>query len=383
MPGINGYLQRLSEMETAMYSVNSRRVIDTFLECVKIPSPSWKEENMILYIENAAAALGYASERSVCRNSWNLIVRVPGDSDKKPVLFAAHNDTVMPCDAVRPVETAAKIMSDGTSILGGDDKAAVAAFIEAMTVLKEQPFSHPPVEFLFTCAEEVGLCGMKGMDYSRIKSKYGYVFDCSGSIGTMILRAPSQIILKAEVTGKAAHAGIEPEKGINAIRAAARIISKLPDGRLDKETTANVGIISGGRATNIVSEKAFFEMEMRSLDKTKLKALDKKIRQIIIKTAAAAKAKVKIVSTLEYTGFSISKTDPVVTIVEKAAALAGVKPVYSSSGGGSDTNVLNAKGIRAVNLSIGMSNVHTTKEYILKKDIIKGTELVLAILASA
>ena len=366
-----------------MQQVNTRRVIDTFLELVKIPSPSWKEDNVIRYIEKKASEFGYASERSACRDSWNLLVRIPGDESMKPLLFAAHTDTVTPCEKVVPVETGTKITSDGTSILGGDDKAAVAAFIEAMEVLSSGEKNHPPVEFLFTCAEEVGLQGMKGMDYSKIRAKRAFVFDCSGSIGTMILQAPSQIILKAEVTGKAAHAWIEPEKGLNAIRVLSEIISKLPDGRIDKETTANVGIVAGGRATNIVSEKASFEMEMRSLSRTKLKALETKVVQIIKKTAAAKGAKVKVQSTLEYSGFSIPVTDAIVKTVEQAAARAKVKPVYSSSGGGSDTNVLNAKGIRAVNLSIGMSNVHTTKEFILKKDIIKGAELVLAIIASA
>lgn len=366
-----------------MNTVNNRRVIDTFLECVRISSPSWKEEPMIRYIERAAASLGFTSERVPCRDSFNLIVRVPGDEKRPPVIFAAHTDTVTPCDNVKPVETATKITSDGTTILGGDDKAAVAAFIEAMRVVKESPFEHPPVEFVFTCAEEVGLCGMKGMDYSKLRSKRGFVFDCSGAIGTMILQAPSQIILKVKVTGKAAHAGIEPEKGINAIRVLSEIIAKLPNGRIDKETTANVGIVSGGRATNIVPETASFDMEMRSLDRKKLSALEKKVKEIIKKTAASRKAKSVIDSAIEYRDFSIPKTAPLVKTVEKAAAMIGVKPRYSSSGGGSDTNILNAKGIKAVNLSIGMSNVHTTGEFILKSDIIKGAELVLAIMASA
>jgi tripeptide aminopeptidase len=366
-----------------MQKINERRVIDTFLECVRIPSPSWKEESMIRYIERAVAALGYESIRSACRDSFNLLVRVPGDGSRKSVLFAAHTDTVTPCDNIQPVETGAKITSDGTTILGGDDKAAVAAFLEAMRVIKESPFPHAPAEFLFTCAEEVGLCGMKGMDYSLLKSKRGFVFDCSGSIGTMILRAPSQIILKVKVTGKAAHAGIEPEKGINAIRVLSEIIAKLPNGRIDKETTANVGIVSGGRATNIVPEFATFDMEMRSLSRTKLSALDKKVKEIIKKTALSRGAKVTIDSAVEYRDFSIPKSDPLVKTVEAAAKLTGVKPAYTSSGGGSDTNILNANGIRSVNLSIGMSNVHTTREFILKKDIIKGAQLVLSIMASA
>ncbi|MGL4368230.1 MAG: M20/M25/M40 family metallo-hydrolase, partial [Spirochaetota bacterium] len=227
-----------------------------------------------------------------------------------------------------------------------------------------------------------GLCGMKGMDHTLLRAKRGFVFDCSGPIGTMILKAPSQIVTKIEVTGKAAHAGIEPEKGINAIKVLSEIITKIPSGRIDSETTANVGIVSGGRATNIVAEKAFCDMEMRSLDKKKLTALQKKTVAIIKETAKKRGAKVSIASTTEYAGFSISRSAPIVKTVEDAVCRVGLRPYYSSSGGGSDTNILNARGIPSVNLSIGMSNVHTTREFILKKDIIRGTELILAIIES-
>lgn len=363
--------------------INNVRLISTFLDLVKISSPSWKEEPVIAYIEKCVKDLGYTMERQPCKNSFNLIVRVPGDSSKKPLMFASHTDTVTPCDNVNPVETATKISSDGTSILGGDDKAAVAAFIEAMRVIKEQNMSTAPVEFVFTCAEEVGLMGMKGMDFGTVKSKRAFVLDCSGSVGGIINRAPSQIIMHVEITGKAAHAGIEPEKGISAISIASEIITKLPKGRLDKETTLNVGIISGGRATNIVAEKTTVDLEMRSLDHAKLLKLEKKVLTLIKSTVKKNKAAVKIKSSIEYKGFNIPATDPVAKTVVAACSACGLKPLFMSSGGGSDTNVLNAKGIRALNLAIGMSNVHSTREFILKKDIINGCRLILAIAQNA
>lgn len=366
-----------------MFPIQNTRLILTFIDLVKIPSPSWEEEGVISYIEKCAAECGYKSFRVKCGKSHNLLVRVPGSPKKKPVLCAAHTDTVTPCINVRPVITSDKISSDGTTILGGDDKAAVAVFIEAMRILSSSANDNPPIEFLFTCAEEIGLCGMKGMDFSLLKSKRAFVFDCSGTIGTAIVRAPSQIVIHAEVIGRAAHAGIEPEKGISAIVAMSDIITKLPHGRIDKETTANVGIVRGGLATNIVAERASFDMEMRSLNPAKLRTLEKKTISQIKDRAKKLNVKVKIDSHLEYQAFSLAKDESILEIVERSAKMIGKKALFTSSGGGSDTNVLNAKGLRAVNLSIGMTNVHSTREYILKKDIIDGCELLLSILANA
>jgi tripeptide aminopeptidase len=364
-----------------MYTIQRDRLIATFIDLVKIPSPSWREERVIRYIENAVSALGYESVRSHCGASWNLLVRVPGNPARKPMIFGAHTDTVTPCDKVRPIETATKITSDGTTVLGGDDKAAIAVFIEAMRVIRERGIDVVPLEFVFTCAEEIGIKGMKGMDYSLLRAKRAFIFDCSGPIGTMIVRAPSQVVIRAEVTGKAAHAGIEPEKGISAIDIIAEIITKLPKGRLDKESTSNVGIISGGLATNIVAEKASLDMEARSLDGKKLKNIEKKIIGIMKDTARRRGGKISVQSNLEYSSFSIRSDDPLIKTVKKACAAVRARAVLTSSGGGSDTNVLNEKGIRAINLSIGMSNVHSTREFILKKDLVKGCELVLAIAA--
>jgi tripeptide aminopeptidase len=365
--------------EQKMTTPNSERLINTFLDLVRISSPSWKEEGVIRYIERAAMQLGYEAKRYPCGESFNLVVSIPGDNTKKPILFGAHTDTVTPCENIKPIVTAAKISSDGNTILGGDDKAAVAAFIEAMRVIRESGMSTPPLEFIFTCAEEIGLKGMKGMEVKNLRSKRGFMFDCSGPIGTVIVKAPSQIVFKVEITGRAAHAGIEPEKGVSAIDCLADIVTKIPKGRLDKETTSNIGVVSGGRATNIVAEKASFDMEVRSLNPKKLSALKTKIVGIMKKVAKSHKAKIRIDSFVEYAGFSIPHTDPLVQTVSRACTAIKLKPVIGSSGGGSDTNVLNGKGVRAVNLSIGMANVHSTREFIMKKDIIKGCALVLSI----
>lgn len=361
--------------------IRKERLVSTFLDLVKISSPSWKEEEVFRYIEKAAGGLGLECLRAKCGPSHNLVVRMAGDTSRKPLMFGAHADTVTPCDNVKPVIRGNRITSDGTTILGGDDKAAIAAFIEAMRVIREHNIQTPPIEWVFTCAEEIGLRGMKGMDFSMLKSKRAFIFDCSGPIGTVIARAPSQIIMHVDITGRAAHAGIEPEKGVSAIDIAAEIIMKLPRGRLDKETTSNVGMISGGRATNIVAEKASFDMEARSLDGKKLKTLEKKMIAIIKDTAKKRGGKAQVDSTLEYSSFNIPAKDPLIRVIDSACESIGAKMTVSSSGGGSDTNILNAKGIRAINLSIGMSNVHSTREFLLVSDLCKGCDMVVAIAA--
>ena len=363
-----------------IYPINSKRLISTFIDLASISSPSWNEHEIIAYIEKRLKKLGVKSEKYPCGPSFNLLGVLDGDSRKKPILLSAHMDTVAPCDKVKPVISGGKIMSDGTSVLGSDNKAAIAMFLEAFEVMRESSMPHGRIEMLLSCAEEVGLCGAKDFDVSLLKAKIGYVLDGSGPIGSMILKAPYQYGLKLIVKGKAAHAGMEPEKGINAIVTLAGIISELPNGRLDHETTINVGVISGGLATNIVTPEAYCLLEMRSIDIKKIKALEKKVRETAKQTCASFGAKIRIEKTVQYHGFALKENNPVVKSAEKAMLAVNIKPLYTSSGGGSDTNIFNKSQINAVNLSSGMNNVHTTSEFIKIKDMIKGADLVLSLI---
>jgi tripeptide aminopeptidase len=365
-----------------MNNINRQRLTSTFIDLVKIPSPSWKEHGVINYIINVCKDLDIDYEKYKCGDSFNLLAKVDGKRKAKPVLFSCHMDTVIPCDLIVPVITGKKISSDGSTVLGGDDKAAVASFLEALYCIRENGISHGNLEFLFSCAEETGLYGIKGFDLSLLKAKYGFVFDSSGDIGRVILKAPYHISMEIAIRGKAAHAGIEPEKGISAIRALAEILSEIPHGRVDSETTVNAGVISGGRATNIVADYACCNIEARSINFSKLKFIESRIKNIILKIAKSHGAKIDIQRRLEYSGFSIKKDDEIVKIVNRAIAKLRIRPRYEISGGGSDTNIINRAGIKAINLSIGMRNVHTTKEYILRKDLINGARLVLSIIQS-
>lgn len=366
-----------------MYRINTKRLVSTFTDMARISSPSWKEAEVLDYILRAVALPGVTARKVPCGESHNLLITLKGEQKRRPVLFSAHMDTVTPCENVRPVVTPTKITADGTTILGSDDKAAIAMFIEALRHIAETGMPHGPVELLLSCAEEVGLRGMREFDTSLLKSKQGFVFDSDGPVGKIILRAPYHATMTISVRGRAAHAGMEPERGINAINVLADLITRIPNGRIDRETTANVGTISGGRATNIVAEQAACVLEVRSLDRRKMEAQEARIRDTAKKTAAKWGARCSIKRTLEYSGFSIRREDRIARIASEAMERVGISPCFEVSGGGSDTNILNRAGISAINLSAGMRNVHSTKEYVMVRDLVNGTRTVLSIIEIA
>ena len=363
-----------------MYRINTKRLVKTFTDMAKISSPSWKEAAVLDYILAAVRLPGVSARKIPCGPSHNLLITLKGEKKRKPVLFSAHMDTVTPCEKVKPVVTPTKITSDGTTILGSDDKAAIAMFIESLRHIAETGMSHGPVEILISCAEEVGLRGMREFDTSVLKSKYAFVFDSDGPIGKIVLQAPYHSTMTITITGRAAHAGMEPERGINAINVLAEVITRIPGGRIDRETTSNVGTISGGRATNIVAEQAVCVLEVRSLDSRKMETQEALIRDTAKKIAAKWGARCAIKRTLEYSGFSVHREDMIARIAAEAMARVGIRSSFEVSGGGSDTNILNRAGINAINLSAGMRNVHSTKEYIMVRDLVNGTRAVLSII---
>lgn len=363
-----------------MYDINKESLIKTFVELVEISSPSWHEKNVMDYIIKRFKNLGAVCTTHKCGESHNLLITIPGDSDRKPILFSGHMDTVIPCEHVKAIVTASRITSDGTTVLGSDDKSAIAIFIEAIEYIKEKKIPHGDIEILLTCAEELGLKGIKGFDLGLLKSKLGFVFDSSGDIGRIIVKAPYHSNMKIKIKGKASHAGMAPEKGINAIRVLSEIITQLPNGRIDDETTLNVGIISGGMATNIVPEEALCDLEVRSIQKQKMLTVEKNVRNTIKNICASYGAKAFIERTLEYEGFVIKETDPVARLTSEAMSRIKLKPSFVAMGGGSDTNIINSSNIRAINLSCGMQKIHSTEEFIMIKDLINGTRLAISII---
>jgi tripeptide aminopeptidase len=274
--------------------INPQRLLKEFQDFVRIPSPSLRERKFAERMKKSLAALGIrcredGAAEKIGGDCGNLFARLPGDRNKPPLLLCAHLDTVeVGDDPISPVCKDGTVRASGKTILGADDKAAAAAILEALRVLKEKKIPHPPLEIVFTAAEEIGLVGAKQFDCRRLKAKAGFIFDASGPVGGMINKAPAYDAIRAVITGRAAHAGATPEDGISAIQIAGRAIAKMRLGRIDKQTTANIGLISGGTARNVVPDRCRLEGEARSHSPAALRRQVQHMLECIHQAAASA-----------------------------------------------------------------------------------------------
>lgn len=366
--------------------VNEKRLVESFMELVKIDSISREERNLADFLIEKLEDLGLevivdqAGEK-VKSNCGNIIARFKGNiKEVTPIMFSAHMDTVVPGKNIEPVCEGDKILSSGKTILGADDKAAIAALLEALHIIKEDNISCGDIEIVFSICEEIGLLGAKNLDISSLNAQMGFVLDCGGQVGEIISAAPSQNSLKIIIHGKSAHAGSNPEEGINAIQVAGFALSRMKLGRIDEETTTNIGIISGGKATNIIPDEVTLEGEVRSRNEEKLEKYTKKLKQIAEDTAQEFKTKAEVKINREYYCYNLSTDDRVVKIAMKAAKDMGLEPLLHPSGGGSDANVFNKKSFPSVDLAIGTEKVHTVDEYILVKNLKNTAEYVLSII---
>jgi tripeptide aminopeptidase len=291
-------------------------------------------------------------------------------------------DTVAPCENIQPIVNDNTITSDGTTILGGDDKAGIAAILEAVRQTREQGIAHGPLQVVLTIGEEIGMFGAKNLDYSKIQARKAVILDADGPLGNIVVQGPAKDVISAQVYGKAAHAGVEPEMGVSAIQAAAKAVSQMKLGRLDEETTANIGVIAGGVASNIVPEKAIIEGEARSQDEIKL---EKQIQSMKSSCEdVAQKNGVSVNMTIEH-GFpqlKVESDSPLLKCIRHAAAYTEVEYSEQSRGGGSDANILSKWGITAVNLGVGMQKEHSYDEYIKIDDLENGVRLLKHLLTN-
>lgn len=365
--------------------VNRERLLATFLQLVRIDSISYRERKIADYVKNTLVKLGgqvFEDETGsrIKGQAGNVSARWPGTREAPALFFCAHLDTVEPGRRVAPQVSEGVVYSNGKTVLGADDKAGIAVVLEALRLIRERDLPTPPLELLFTVCEEKGLIGAKHLDSTLVSADYGFVLDSNGPPGKIVIQAPSQDQILATVRGRAAHAGMNPETGINAIQAAARGIAALRLGRIDAETTANIGVIQGGRASNIVPDQVTVEGETRSLDDAKRAALTTEICRVFTEGVESAGAQVEIEVELLYPSFRLRPDDPVVQLAWRAITGVGLEPSLEKSGGGSDANLLNELGVPTANLSCGMQKMHTTEEFIVIDDLVKSTELVLEII---
>lgn len=369
--------------------INLKRLAQRFQSLVEIDSLSREELDVALALEEILTGMGAAvyydnAKEKVNGNCSNLVAKFKGTVDTEPIFLSGHMDTVGPGKGIKVQFKDGIFTSDGTTILGGDDKSAIAIILEVMDVIFENKIDYPPVEIVFTVCEEIGLLGAKNFDHSLMDSKFGYILDSTDTEG-IVTKAPAANKIKIKIFGKAAHAGAAPENGINAILTASQAISGLTLGRIDEETTCNLGTIKGGVATNIVPEFVEVHGEARSHDVEKLKKVTDDIVNSFYRAAEKVAGssdlpKIEALVENDFPNTNIPEDHDAITLARKAAANLGIDLASKTIGGGADANIFFGKGIVAGVLGTGMTDVHTLKESIDIKDMENSARLVLEIL---
>lgn len=371
--------------------LNTQRMTDHFLKLVQIDSLSKKEKAVALVLQKDLEALGAKVEfdeagQAVGGEIGNLIARLPGtDPSRRPLLLSAHMDTVVPGEGIKPIVDGKKIRSDGTTILGGDDKSGISIIVEVLRTLQEKKLPHGEIEIAFTICEEFGLLGAKHLDFGRLKSRDGLVLDCD-NVNILFTKSPSSDRLEFKVHGLEAHAGVCPERGVSAVQIAADAISQMKLGRIDPETTANIGIIQGGSATNIVPNYVYVKAETRSHNEEKLAAQNGHMQECFRKAAEKfwvdldgkrISGRVEEKVWRDYDRMNVPENAPIVQAVMRAAQALSYKVQTHATGGGCDANVFNKKGITVANLGTGMHDIHTVKEWLAIDEMNQAAEIVL------
>ncbi len=373
---------------SAVPEAGRERLHRTFEALCRIPSPTGEERGVADWVTRELVALGIAVDEddagaAVGSNAGNLLARIDGRSG--PVLmFCAHMDTVPLTAAVEPVRRDGGWENANAGILGADNKAAVAAMLELARLLVQQ--ETPPqtgVELLFTVAEETGLNGARNFDVRRLGSRFGYVFDHASPVGEIITASPTQMRIDAEIRGRAAHAGLQPERGVNAIVAAARAIANMPQGRLDAETTANIGIVAGGTATNVVPDRCTVSAEVRAVEQDQVDRYVTQAIDALQDAADTAGCDLDVNLRQQFSGYRLSPREASVALAARALRGLGYEPSYRSSGGGSDANALRVNGFVCTNIANGTERAHERTERVSDVALEANLELMLALVAES
>jgi tripeptide aminopeptidase len=365
-------------------------VVELFTELAAMPSPPGEEREVADRVTEYLHGLGLdvaedAAGSEIGSNAGNLLTRLePTAESGVPIFLCAHLDTVPPEGAIEPVvDDDGVVRNSAGTILGADNTAAVAAMLEGARRVLEEGRPHAGIELLFTPKEEVGLLGAAAFDDSLLRARVGYVYDMAAPIGEVILGAPYSHSMQVRFHGRAAHSGMYPEEGRSAIAAAARAITDLRLGRLDDETTANVGVIEGGTAGNIVPEHCTFLAEARSHDERKLAETVQEMLDAITFAAGLEECEVETEVHKSYRGYRFRRDDQAVRIAAEALAASGFEPRFALTGGAADANVFNERGLSCVNLANGMTDIHTPDERISVADLEGMVEVTLALVEAA
>ena len=369
--------------------LNRERLAEEFVRLCEISSPPREEKPVADYLKQVFAGLGadYAYEDDSAlktgSESGNLIFRFKGSNGSAPIFYACHMDTVQPGQGVQVERDGDVFTSRGDTILGSDDKSGIAPLIELIRVLRENGTGHRTLELVFTTCEEIGLQGAKALDYQKLQAEYGYALDSTG-IDKVIIGAPAANRIRVDVHGTAAHAGINPEGGVSAFLVAAQAINKIKLGRLDEESTANIGVIKGGVASNIVPAQLMLKGEIRSHSTEKLATYTDEFKRAFLETIATwpvsddpsfrpPTVDLKVVP--EYPVMRLHELDTVVETIRQAGIALGREQSFIIAGGGSDANIFNGYGLPTAIVATGMTDVHTTDESIDLNDMVKLTEM--------
>lgn len=377
--------------------IEKERMTEHAMDLIRIDSLSKKEKDVAIRLEREMEELGaeclydYAGEK-VNGNVGNLIVRLKGNkSDARPFFLSAHMDTVGPGEGISPRIENGIMRSDGSTILGSDDKSGVAVIVEVLRTLREKDIPHGDIEIAFTICEEIGLLGAKHIDISKFRSRHGIVLD-SSTPSRLVLKCPSAVKLEFNIHGLEAHAGLCPENGISAIQIASEAISKMRLGRIDEITTANIGIIDGGRATNIVPNLVRVVGEARSHSEETLKDQVDHMRSCFHEAVSTYEVTIqddleiegtthvaKLQEQIErsYDKMDVSSESLPARLVQSAVRNLGHTIALHTSGGGCDANYFNKMGIECVNLGTGMYELHTVNEYLVLDEFYRAAEIVL------
>jgi tripeptide aminopeptidase len=358
--------------------------VSLFLELAALPSPPGEEREVADAVLGYLRALGLEPDEDdagprIGSTMGNVYARLEPTAPGTPLFFCAHLDTVPPDGELRPVVEDGFIRNAGGTILGADNKAAVVAMLEGVRRVLAENRPHAGIELLFTPMEEVGLKGAGAFDHTRLHAQIGYVYDQGSPIGEIVLGAPSAQSMEVRFHGRASHSGMFPEEGRSAIAAAAKGIADLRLGRIDEETTANVGVISGGTGGNIVPEWCTFLAEARSQDERKLGEIVQEMVDAFSFAATATECEVETTMHKNYVGYRFKRDDDAVRLAAAALAQCGFEATYAFSGGGADANVFNLHGLRCVNVANGMTDIHTPDERIAVADLDAMVDVTLAL----